>query len=302
MRRKKEAVLWFESNDGELPKVVRDYRARYRAISQVLDKNPEILETVHRDLQKLSQDGRKMQKGRGGDFTSENILRALVVQHLEGLPFREVVIRIGSDPFLQDFLRMRKKAVMDYSFLDKCFLAVQPQTWREINQLLARYAVRQGAMDPAVIRTDTTVVESNIHYPTDASLLWDTWRVASRWLARARDLAPEIVPYRFHDRKIKGLYLYVTRYLPSKSARRRRKVKAAFRTLIERAGRIVVIAEEFCGWAATQSDSALAGLGMELQAYLPAMNTIVANAWRAPRWKQFRRESGCSASSSATRS
>ena len=188
MRRKKEAVLWFESNDGELPKVVRDYRARYRAISQVLDKNPEILETVHRDLQKLSQDGRKMQKGRGGDFTSENILRALVVQHLEGLPFREVVIRIGSDPFLQDFLRMRKKAVMDYSFLDKCFLAVQPQTWREINQLLARYAVRQGAMDPAVIRTDTTVVESNIHYPTDASLLWDTWRVASRWLARRETL------------------------------------------------------------------------------------------------------------------
>ena len=43
MRRKKEAVLCFESNDEGLPKVVRDYRARYRAISQVLDDNPEIL-------------------------------------------------------------------------------------------------------------------------------------------------------------------------------------------------------------------------------------------------------------------
>ena len=54
MRRKKEAVLCFESNDDGLPKVVRDYRARYRAISQVLDDNPEILEAVHQDLQKLS--------------------------------------------------------------------------------------------------------------------------------------------------------------------------------------------------------------------------------------------------------
>jgi hypothetical protein len=54
MRRKQESVLSFESNDNGLPKVVRDYRDRYRAISQVLDDNPEILSAVHRDLQKLS--------------------------------------------------------------------------------------------------------------------------------------------------------------------------------------------------------------------------------------------------------
>jgi hypothetical protein len=90
-----EAVLSFESSDDGLPKVVRDYRARYRAISQVLDDNPEILSAVHEDLLKLSEGGTE---GREGDYTSENILRALIVQHLEGLPFREAVIRVGSDP------------------------------------------------------------------------------------------------------------------------------------------------------------------------------------------------------------
>ena len=54
MRRKREAVLSFESCDDGLPRVVRDYRARYRAISQVLDANDEILTAVHRDLQSLS--------------------------------------------------------------------------------------------------------------------------------------------------------------------------------------------------------------------------------------------------------
>jgi transposase, IS5 family len=278
MRRKSEAVLCFESNDEAMPKVIREYRARYRVISQVLDKNPEILEAVHRDLQKLSQGGCR---GREGDFTSENILRALIVQHREGLAFRDAVIRIGGDGFLQDFLRMRKKAVMDYSFLDKCFLAIRPETWRWINQALAHYGVRQGVVDPAVIRADTTVVETNIHYPTDSSLLWDTWRVASRLLKRAKQLAPQSLPHRFHDRKIKRLHLFITRYMPSKSTSRQRKVKAAFRTLIERTGRMVVIAEEFCAGAATQSDLALAGLGLELKAYLPAMDAVVYNAHRA---------------------
>jgi IS5 family transposase len=273
-----EAVLSFESSDDGLPKVVRDYRARYRAISQVLDDNPEILSAVHKDLLKLSEGDTE---GREGDYTSENILRALIVQHLEGLPFREAVIRIGSDPFLQDFLRMRKRAVMDYSFLDKCFLVIRPQTWRRVNELLGQYGIAEEMVSTNVIRTDTTVVESNIHYPTDASLLWDTWRVASRLLTQAREIFSESCPHRFHDRKIKRLYLYVTRYMPSKSESRQRKVKAAFRTLIERTGWIVAIAGEFCAQAASRDNSALTAVALEVKAYLPSMKTIVATASRA---------------------
>jgi transposase, IS5 family len=278
MRRKKEAVLSFESSDDGLPKVIRDYRARYRAMIQVLDNNPEILSAVHKDLQQLSEGD---STGREGDYTSENILRALVVQHREGLPFRDAVIRIGSEPFLQDFARMRKRPVMDFTFLDKCFLAIRPKTWKRVNELLGQYGVAQEAVSTNVIRTDTTVVESNIHYPTDASLLWDTWRVASRLLIRAREIDPASVPHRFHDRKIKRLYLYVTRYMPSKSQSRQRKVKATFRTLIERTEWIVTIAGEFCALAASHGNDALRALALELKAYLSSMKTIVATARRA---------------------
>jgi hypothetical protein len=149
MRRKKEAVLCFESSDEGLPKVIRDYRARYRTISQVLDRNPEILDLVHRDLQKLSQGDRK---GRQADFTSENILRALIVQDMEGLPFREAVIRMGGDGFLQDFLRTRKKAVMDFTFLNKCSLAIRPETWKRVNEVLGRYGVEQDGQPEVTAR------------------------------------------------------------------------------------------------------------------------------------------------------
>ena len=133
MRRKTEAVLRFEWDNDDLPKTVRDYREKYKVVSRILDENPQILDAVDRDLRQLSQGGGG---GRSGDFTSETILRALVVHAVEGLALRETVIRIADSEFLQDFLRTRKKAVMDFSFLDKCFNAVGPATWKQVNEAL----------------------------------------------------------------------------------------------------------------------------------------------------------------------
>jgi IS5 family transposase len=278
MRRKREAVLGFEWNDTGLPKVVREYRAKYRAISQVLDGHPEILDAVHEDLKKLSTPNRK---GRKGDYTSENLLRALVVMALEGLGYRETVERIGTSEFLQDFVRLRKTAVMDFGFLDRCFLAIRPETWRKINRWLSLKATEMAAIDPDVIRTDTTVIEANIHYPTDSSLLWDAWRVASRNLKEARKIEENLVSHRFHDRKVKNLHLFITRYMISKSEARQRRVRQCFRALIERTEWIVRIVAEFCEKARDHADIELQGIAMELEGYLPVMRRITAQARRA---------------------
>jgi IS5 family transposase len=48
-------------------------------------------------------------------------------------------------------------------------------------------------------RTDTTVVESNIHEPSDSSLLWDCIRVVTRLLKRAQELVPDADWTSFHD-------------------------------------------------------------------------------------------------------
>lgn len=277
MRRKKEAVLPFEWNNDHLPKIVREYREKYKRISRILDENPEILDLAHRDLKKLSQGGRH---GREADFTSETILRALIVHCVEGLSLRETTIHIAGSDFLQDFLRTRKKAVMDFTFLDKCFKAIGPETWKRINELLGGKAVAEKQIDPKTIRTDTTVVETNIHWPTDSSLLWDTYRVAARLLGRGRKISAESCPHRFHERKIKGLHLFITRYSISKSKKRLRKVKSAFGTLIERVGRMMEIAREFCEFAQHSGNLDLLGVAVELKGFLPAMTTVVHNAQR----------------------
>ena len=277
MRRKRERILSFVGHDRGLPRTVREHREKYNRISQILDEHPEILDRVHRDLAKLSEGGRK---GRESDFTSETLLRALVVMMVEGLAYRETIVRIAESDFLQDFIRTRKKAVMDFTFLNRAFKAVRPATWKRVNEVLGQRCVESGQVNPQIIRTDSTVVEMNIHWPTDSSLLWDTWRVAARILRRGRDLAPESCPHRFHDRKAKRLHLLITRYSTSSSKKRKRKVKQAFGTLIRRVRWIVGIAEEFCQFSSSHSSSALAALGAELRRFLPAMQQVVAQASR----------------------
>jgi IS5 family transposase len=150
-----------------------------------------------------------------------------------------------------------------------------------VNELLGQYGVAQGAVNPKVIRADTTVVESNIHHPTDSSLLWDSWRVTTRLLTRAREIRRESVPHRFHSRKVKGLYLFITRYIVSKSKSRQKQVQASFRTLIERVEWIVAMAGDFCQTYRSSSNLELSAVALELQAYLPSMRTVAATARRA---------------------
>jgi hypothetical protein len=89
-----------------MPKIVRQHPDVYRRISQILDRHSEILEAVSADLAVLSAPGNKR---REANFTAENLLRALLVMSRQGLTFRETILQIADNGFLQDFVRLRKK-------------------------------------------------------------------------------------------------------------------------------------------------------------------------------------------------
>jgi IS5 family transposase len=281
MRRKREAVLAFEWNNDNLPLIVRENREKHKEISWVLDRNPEILDLAHEDLKQLSEGSGENKRGREGDFTSETILRALVVHAMGGDSLRETVIRIADSEFLQDFLRIRKKAVMDYSFLGKCFKAIRPETWKRINEALVGEAVANEDVDPSIIRTDTTAIETNIHWPTDASLLWDTYRTAARLMRAGNEICPASCPYRFHGNKARQLYLFITRYSNSKNRKRLRKVRKAHQTLIDRVGQVVAKARAFVDFAQEKGQLELLAVAMELADFLPSMAMVVEQARRA---------------------
>jgi IS5 family transposase len=279
MRLKAEAVLEFGLDDGQRQnKIVREYRREYKAVGEILGRHPEILEMVHRDLAKLSK--ATSRRGRKADFTSENLFRAILVMQREGLDYREASIRIAESETLQDFCRLIKKRSIDFTLLNKAYGAIRPETWEAINQMLGLKAVADKVISIEHLRTDTTVTECNIHWPTDSSLLWDSYRVIAREMSRARQIDPLSCPWRFHVKKIKNMEFFITRYSTSTSKKRLREVRRKMRTLIERVEEVLEKAERFVAWARRSSNLELMAIGAVLADYLPVMRQVANVARR----------------------
>jgi hypothetical protein len=172
-------------DDAEVSKPQQVYRDKYRKIDDLLRKYPELLTAAHQDLQSLCNP--HPSRKRKPDFTTENLFRALLVMKIENATYRRASLLIGEMPTLQNFCRLINKTSINHSLLNKAHSAISPETWQRINQLFAKRMQKAGKITLDVIRTDTTVVETNIHYPTDSSLLWDTYRTINRLWTIALD-------------------------------------------------------------------------------------------------------------------
>jgi transposase, IS5 family len=279
MRSKAEAVFEFGlDDDRQHNKIVREYRREYKVVGEILDRHPEILEMVHRDLAKLSK--ATSRRGRKADFTSENLFRAILVMQREGLDYREASIRIAESDTLQNFCRLMKKRSIDFTLLNKAYGAIRPETWETLNQMLGLGAVADEVISIEHLRTDTTVTECNIHWPTDSSLLWDTYRVIAREISRGRRIDPLSCPWRFHVKKIKNMEFFIARYSSSKSKKRLRQVRQQMKELIVRVEEVLAKAEKFVAWAARSTCLELMAVGVVLADYLPVMRQVAVVARR----------------------
>jgi IS5 family transposase len=210
--------------------VAQDYRDKYEAISRLLDENTQLLALAHRDWARLLSTSTK---GRDG-YTSEQLLRALIVMFLEGDSYRDTVVRIDTSEFLQYFVRLGVRPTMDYTFLNRAFCTLSVRTLERMNDTIARYAVGQEKIRGDKQRMDTTVYETNIHYPTDSSLLWDSFRTLSRLLRDVQKELPQLnLQHRYHDKKVKRRMTFISRNASSKSKSTQRQVKRHYRKLIQ---------------------------------------------------------------------
>jgi len=279
MRLKAEAVFEFGlDHDQRQNKIVREYRREYKVVGEILDGHPEILERVHRDLAKLSK--ATSRRGRKADFTSENLFRAILVMQREGLDYREASVRIAESETLQNFCRLIKKRSIDFTLLNKAYGAIQPETWEMINQMLGLGAVADEVISIEHLRTDTTVTECNIHWPTDSSLLWDTYRVIAREMSRGRRIDPLSCPWRFHVKKIKNMEFFITRYSNSRNKKRLSQVRRRTKELIVRVEEVLKKAEKFVAWAERSPSLELMAVGAALADYLPVMRQVAVAARR----------------------
>ena len=178
MRKKRNSQIEFIFQPRTL-KITDEYIGRYERISRILDAHPEIVDQVHKDLKKLLKGKKRNGPGRKCGFTSDTILRIVICQIVEGESLRRIAVRIDDSRYLRGFVRIYDGPMIDFTTYSTLRNAIRPKTWKKINELLTEAAVQEELISGEKLRIDTTAVETNIRWPTDSGLLWDTYRVIS---------------------------------------------------------------------------------------------------------------------------
>jgi IS5 family transposase len=137
-------------------------------------------------------------------MTAEQAVRAAIAKQMFNFTYKELAFHIVDSKSLRRFMRI---GIADKGFkkstLNKNIKALSAQTWEAINGQLVQYAAEEKIEKGREVRIDCTVVESNIHEPTDSSLLWDSVRVLTRLLHRAKEEYGLRVLFQDHSRRAK---------------------------------------------------------------------------------------------------
>ena len=227
-------------------KVTREYFAAYDAISLILDEHAEIVTRAHRDLRKpLAKARRRGPQGRACRFSSDTVLRLCIVKVLENLSYRRTVVRVDDSPRLRAFTRIHNGPMIDYSTFCVLANAISPRTWKALNAFLAQAAAREGLITGEKLRIDTTATETNIHWPTDSGLLWDTYRVLERSVQRIREIHPMLLSdKRLQAKLAKKLHQRITMTSRHRTAKAKTERNALY-------GRLIGLVERILDWLPT---------------------------------------------------
>lgn len=194
----------------------------------VLDANPEILDLAFADLTR----GRRTDTGRKG-MTADQVLRCAVLKQLRELTYEELEFWLADSHSLRSFARLEQSQFPSTSTLQTNIKALHEETWMAIHQFIVSYADKEKLEKGRKIRLDSTVVETDIHAPSDSTLLWDGVRVITRWLFDGKKFSPQPC-YGFSDhRRVMKKRLLTIQHTKSKRVR-----ESAYRDMLHYAYRV----------------------------------------------------------------
>jgi IS5 family transposase len=166
----------------EQPYIEHSHAAELATISQVLSLHPAIAELVEQDLVRGLTRPETGARGMSGD----QVLRVLLLKQMNGFSYRELEFHLADSVTYRTFCRFGAlEPTPSRATLAENLKKVRSETLQAIGAVVIRYAATMGVERGRKVRVDSTVVEANVHAPTDSSLLWDGVRVVTRLLKRA---------------------------------------------------------------------------------------------------------------------
>jgi IS5 family transposase len=149
----------------------------------ILSEHPEIFEMVSDDI----AIGKKVGGlGRQDMPTVEQIVRAAIYKEMKNLSYRELEYAQYDSRMCAVFIRLDDRKPFSFEVYQKYISRISGETLNKVLITINKIAIGEGMEDGRSIRTDSTVVETDIHYPTNNSLIWDCIKTIDRLLNKLK--------------------------------------------------------------------------------------------------------------------
>ena len=215
----------------------------------------------------------------------EVILRMLTVKRLYALSYEKTEYQVRDSLVLRQFCRVYLQDVPDDTTLIRWAGLIQPETLKQFNERLTELACQLKVTRGRKLRTDGTVVESNIHPPSDSSLLADSVRVLGRTLSRAKQVLGEQTElgreiFRNRIRSARRLARQVGEAMRRRSEQARTEGKTAYRKLIRVSEATLEQAQQALPVLQKQVTDQAKKLAQTLETFIPRAQQVVTQTIR----------------------
>jgi len=267
--------------DGLIAEEVSDLREDWMRHADEVLADEHIVAAVYEALARRHPQSRS--RGRRS-APAEMVLRLLILKHVRNWSYGVLEREVRANLVYRDFTRVGGAKTPDAKTMGRWGLALGPDVLKQIHERMVTIAQDKGVTAGRRMRVDTTVVETNIHHPTDSTLLGDGVRVLTRTMKKITAIAGAAgAKLRDRSRSVKFRLLEIARIARSKSPINRDKLKQRYRRLLASTSRVVGQAKRFSREIAQGvkrsanivQQVALEGLRRELDQMVPLVRQVM---------------------------
>jgi IS5 family transposase len=260
-----------------------------REVDQLL-ADRELVKIVYEALARRWPNSRT--RGRPGT-PADVVLRLLLLKHMRNWSYRILEREVRANLVYRQFTRVGAHKVPDAKTLGKLAIALGPQIIEQIHARVVAIACEKRIVRGRRLRVDTTVVETDIHYPTDSSLLGDGVRVLTRTMKRIAQIAGRAgTALRDRTRAVGYQVRQIARSSRSRVPQGQERLKACYRKLLYHTARVVGQAKRFAAQVASGRKRArgpVQQIGLEAnRAYLERIIPLVRQVMHQTRERLFK--------------
>ena len=229
--------------EGLIAEEVSDLWDDWMRFADKVLEDEQLLTAVYEALTKRRPKSRT--RGRLGT-PAEVVLRLLLLKHIRNWSYEVVEREVRANLVYREFTRVGGGKVPDDTVMNKWALVLGPEVIETLHKRVVAIAQENKIIQGRKMRVDTTVVETNIHYPTDSSLMGDGVKVLTRVMQRITAIAGDAgAKLRDRTRSVKLRILEIGRAARSKAGTGKEKLQQGYGKLLDAASRVVGQAKRF---------------------------------------------------------